>query len=174
MLSFHHLIIFLFDKNYSYNRHGTTHGLGPPPGRLAPRPPGGRSSTAAPSCPLTAFILRPLCTASSRRPCTVASLSLLASTGKAPPTGGRMKQRRRPSRGIPGSTSSLCEGSGQLSRGGSFNEIELSQLSWLRFGLASAGYRGLGVHDKPRCTRPANSQMIPQIMLKYLGLAHLA
>jgi hypothetical protein len=122
--SSHHLIIFLFlfDKNYSYNRHGTILGLGPPPGR-APRPPGGRSSTAAPSCPLTAFILRPLCTASSRRPCTLASLSLLASSGKAPPTGGPMTPRRRPSRGTPGSTSSLCAGSGQLSRGESFKRI---------------------------------------------------
>ena len=99
--------LFLLVKNYPFNRHGTIHGLGPPPGRLAPRPPGGRSSTAAPSCPPTAFILQPLCTGSSRRPCTLASLSLLASTGKAPPTGGPMKQRRRPSRGTPGSTSSL-------------------------------------------------------------------
>jgi hypothetical protein len=37
-------------------------------------------------------------------------------------------------------------------RGGSFKEIELSlpiaKLSWLRFGLASAGYRGLGVQDR--------------------------
>ncbi len=41
--------------------------------------------------------------------------------------------------------------------------------SRLRFGLASAGYLGLGVHD-----RPANSQLIPQNSMKYLGLARLA
>jgi hypothetical protein len=42
------------------------------------------------------------------------------------------------------------------SRGGSFKEIELSRLSkisclrysWLRFGLTSAGYHELGVHDR--------------------------
>ncbi len=35
-------------------------------------------------------------------------------------------------------------------RGESFKEIELSRLSysWLRFGLVSAGFRGLGVHDR--------------------------
>ncbi len=38
---------------------------------------------------------------------------------------------------------------------------KLSRLrySWVRFGLASAGYRGLVVHDS---TQPANSQLIPQ------------
>ncbi len=51
---------------------------------------------------------------------------------------------------------------------------ELSRLrhSWLRFGLASAGYRALGVHDR-QCTQPANSQLIPQSMMKYGGLACL-
>ncbi len=61
--------------------------------------------------------------------------------------------------------------------GGSFKEIELSRLrySWLRFGLASASYIGLGLHDRPvYCTQPANSQLIPQSMMKYLGLARLA
>ncbi len=43
------------------------------------------------------------------------------------------------------------------------------------FGLASAGYRELRVHDRPvYCTQPANSQLIPQSMMKCLGLACLA
>ncbi len=44
----------------------------------------------------------------------------------------------------------------------------LGKLSQLRYGLASAGYHGLGVHGRPV---PANSQLIPQSMMKYLGLA---
>jgi hypothetical protein len=46
---------------------------------------------------------------------------------------------------------------------------KLSRLmySWLRFGLASESTIG-------QCAKPANSQLIPQIMMKYLGLARLA
>ncbi len=44
--------------------------------------------------------------------------------------------------------------------------------SWLRFGLASAGCHEREVHDRlVWCTQPANSQVIPQSMMKYLGLA---
>ncbi len=68
-----------------------------------------------------------------------------------------------------------CELQNILYRGGSFKEIELSRLrySWLRFGLASAGYRGLRVMIG-RCTQPAKSELIPQSMMRYLGLACLA
>ncbi len=40
--------------------------------------------------------------------------------------------------------------------------VKLSRLrySWLRFGMASAGYRGLEVHNRP--VYIANSQLIPQ------------
>jgi hypothetical protein len=57
---------------------------------------------------------------------------------------------------------------------------ELAKLSrprykWLRFGLASAGYRGLRGHDRPvYTTQQANSQLIPQSSMKFLGLARLA
>ncbi len=48
--------------------------------------------------------------------------------------------------------------------GGSFNDFELSRLSFaeqIRFGLALAVYRGRGVHDS-RWKGAANSQLIPQ------------
>ncbi len=54
---------------------------------------------------------------------------------------------------------------------------KLSQLicSWLRLCLASASYRGIEVYDRQVYrTQPANSQMIPQNVMKYLGLARLA
>ncbi len=59
-------------------------------------------------------------------------------------------------------------------------ELSRVSCSWLRFGLASAGYRGLGVLDRSvymyialHTAQPANSQMIPQSMMKYLELARL-
>ncbi len=53
-------------------------------------------------------------------------------------------------RNIPHQHSSLIlTGFRQVNRGGSFKETELSRYSWLRFGLALAGYRGLEVHDIP-------------------------
>ncbi len=48
-----------------------------------------------------------------------------------------------------------------VSWGGSFKEIELSRLSWTR-------------SPQGRCTQPANSQLISQNSMKYLGLARLA
>ncbi len=46
--------------------------------------------------------------------------------------------------------------------------------SWLRFGLVSAGYCGLGESTIGWCTQPANSQLIPLSMVKYLRLVRLA
>ncbi len=43
--------------------------------------------------------------------------------------------------------------------------------SWLRVGLASADYHGLRVHYTiGQCIDSANSQLIPQISMKHLGL----
>ncbi len=55
------------------------------------------------------------------------------------------------------SSTPICTLWFSLTRGGSFKELSLASLaklswlrhSWLRFGLASAGYRGLGVHNRP-------------------------
>jgi hypothetical protein len=61
----------------------------------------------------------------------------------------------------PGLASTLLQKNAASSRGGSFKEIEHSRLiaklsrlrySRLRFVLAIAGHRGLGVHDRPVCT----------------------
>ncbi len=52
---------------------------------------------------------------------------------------------------------------------------KLSRLrcSWIRFGLASADFRELRVHNRPVYTA-ANSQLIPQSSMKHLRLARLA
>jgi hypothetical protein len=47
----------------------------------------------------------------------------------------------------------------------SFAKLSRLSFSWLRIGLASVSYPGLGVHDGP-CTQPANSQLIPQSTMK--------
>jgi hypothetical protein len=67
-------------------------------------------------------------------------------------------------------------------RGGSFKEIELSRLSlakpakvWLTkvwFGLSRLSCTKESTIGQ--CTQPANSQLIPQSSVKYLGLARLA
>ncbi len=43
--------------------------------------------------------------------------------------------------------------------------------SWLRFGLPQPAIMD---SESKRCTQPANSQLIPQCMMKYLGLVRLA
>jgi hypothetical protein len=64
-------------------------------------------------------------------------------------------------------------------RGGSFKEIKLS---WLSYKLSRLRYSLVwpqpAIVDAEStigwCTQPANSQLIPQSMMKYLGLAPLA
>ncbi len=55
-----------------------------------------------------------------------------------------------------------CPEAGVLKKLSLVGLAKLSRLkySWLRFGLASAGYRVLGVHDKPVYTAGYNSQPI--------------
>jgi hypothetical protein len=70
----------------------------------------------------------------------------------------------------------VCTEAGVLKKLGLDGLAKLSRLrySWLRIGLASADYRGLGVHNRPvYCTQPANSQLIPQSSMQHLGLALL-
>jgi hypothetical protein len=54
-------------------------------------------------------------------------------------------------------------------------KLSLLRYSCLGFCKASAGYRGLGIHNMPMySTLPDNSQLIPQSMMKYPGLPCLA